>query len=395
MNPLIWNTKLPVKKINSINELVKIGRELGHGAFGKVYEGIMIDDKGADITVAVKEQDLKGASHARLTSLQKEINTLYKARNCGDHVPKLYDVIYDSIREKLYFIMDLVKGKDLKDFIIGPDADNPHPNPVQTEKDAMKIILPLMDGLICLHRNHIAHRDIKLANAMIDTSTGAVKWIDFGLSCVNTCPTSTMGTASTMAPEVIARTVNPEKWRQTDLWSFGCLIYTLVTQKRYPLQSKLVSEYTAIKKGDETTRQNLAMSLAEGKLFESEFSRNIVKDFPTVAKILKACLTIDPDERQTKWDTVLKELNKSSSKKSTVYLDTPSNRKLNRVGLTKTRATSISRTVYADTADNRRKGRVGTPIQRTVAKAAGEMSTIIPTAGPAPTEFYKSLKTLK
>jgi serine/threonine protein kinase len=395
VNPMNWN--IPVKVIGGIDEVVKIEKKIGSGAFGTVYQGTYQKENGETVRVAVKEQTLNESS-SQEKRLVKEIEILFRARKCSESVPELYDIVFDTVERKLYLIMDLVQGIDLREYLLGPNPKEPHRNPIRNEEAAMTIILQLMIGLICLHRFKISHRDVKLQNAMINTNTFQAKWIDFGLSCIDICPSSTLGTASTMAPEVILGTVDPEKWRQTDLWSFGCMAYQLVTQKRYPFQSRLSSLYLNLKKSKERDeRIRIFKDLNDQIRNEGDvvLSDSFYRLYPKVARILKACLTIDPDIRQRRWKDIVTEFSKDSSdsdertlltservqelentktvsprketqksKNTKVYADTPANRRLKRVGLLKTRATSIPRNTYADNPSNRRKKRVGLPIIR-------------------------------
>lgn len=78
-----------------------------------------------------------------------------------------------------------------------------------------------------LHENNIAHRDLKLANILINDNYD-IKLADFGLSKehgeVNMFMTM-CGTPLTMAPEVLSRKSYTKK---CDTWSFGVICYYLL-----------------------------------------------------------------------------------------------------------------------------------------------------------------------
>lgn len=69
------------------------------------------------------------------------------------------------------------------------------------------------------------HRDIKPDNIMI-TADNTVRLIDFGLSVASSKRnlTEIAGTPYYMAPEVLQSTYG----KQSDLWSLGVVLYTLV-----------------------------------------------------------------------------------------------------------------------------------------------------------------------
>lgn len=73
------------------------------------------------------------------------------------------------------------------------------------------------------------HRDIKLENMIYNPKTRLVKLIDFGtaveFSSEARAPYKLVGTASYIAPEVIAKNYN----HMCDVWSLGVLLHLLLT----------------------------------------------------------------------------------------------------------------------------------------------------------------------
>ena len=142
------------------------------------------------------------------------------------HICQLYDVGPN------YLVMEYVEGETLK-------------GPLQLD-EAMPIIRQLIDGIEAAHDRNIVHRDLKPANIKI-TPEGVVKVLDFGLAKASapepegnpeTSPTLTLeatlagtvlGTAAYMAPEQ-ARGKTADK--RSDVWSFGVVVYELLTGKR-------------------------------------------------------------------------------------------------------------------------------------------------------------------
>ena len=102
----------------------------------------------------------------------------------------------------------------------------------------------LLLGLEYLHRNGIAHRDVKGANCLVGND-GVIKLADFGASktwrsqaVASGSPLSNKtgeitGTPSWMAPEVI-RDAQGERqipWKKADIWSLGCTVLEMTTGK--------------------------------------------------------------------------------------------------------------------------------------------------------------------
>jgi len=97
------------------------------------------------------------------------------------------------------------------------------------ESEVKLIFKQLVDGVSYLHKNNIAHRDLKLENILIDDNKN-IKVIDFGFSLVtprnkplNVC----CGTPSYMAPELIAK--KNYYGHLVDIWALGILLFVLLS----------------------------------------------------------------------------------------------------------------------------------------------------------------------
>ncbi len=101
------------------------------------------------------------------------------------------------------------------------------------------ISIQICEGLHEAHKKGITHRDIKPENILIDES-GKVKIVDFGLAKIKnvskelTKKSSTLGTIKYMSPEQIR---NQKVDQRTDIWSFGVILYEMITG-RYPFKGE-------------------------------------------------------------------------------------------------------------------------------------------------------------
>ncbi len=97
--------------------------------------------------------------------------------------------------------------------------------------DAIDIAIQIGEGLKEAHLKAIVHRDLKPANIFV-TRNQVVKILDFGIAKLAGGQTkltktgTTLGTAHYMSPE---QTLGKEVDQRTDIWSFGVVLYEMVS----------------------------------------------------------------------------------------------------------------------------------------------------------------------
>jgi serine/threonine-protein kinase len=205
---------------------------LGAGGMGEVYRAT---DTLLKRSVAVKVLPASVASEPeRLARFQREAEVLAALND--PHIAQIHGVEKSAGLTAL--IMELVEGPTLAERIAkGPIPIN----------EALDIAKQIADALEIAHGQGIVHRDLKPANIK-RREDGTVKVLDFGLareiepkvandfsnSPTTTDPAITMcggiiGTPSYMSPEQ-ARGMRIDK--RTDIWTFGCVLYELLSGRR-------------------------------------------------------------------------------------------------------------------------------------------------------------------
>ncbi|HEV8254300.1 MAG TPA: serine/threonine-protein kinase [Vicinamibacteria bacterium] len=136
-----------------------------------------------------------------------------------------------------FLVLELVAGETLAERLEG--------GPLQV-REALSIAHQIAEGLEAAHERGVVHRDLKPANVKI-TPQGKVKVLDFGLAKVSPSPARDLDSqVSTAAAEITregtilgtAAYMSPEQARgkpvdkRTDIWSFGCLTYEMLTGRR-------------------------------------------------------------------------------------------------------------------------------------------------------------------
>lgn len=130
-----------------------------------------------------------------------------------------------------YLVMEYVEGTPLK-------------GPLPLDR-ALKTAAQICDALDAAHKKGITHRDLKPANILV-TKTG-IKLLDFGLAkfaapakrddatvtMALTGPNVILGTLQYMSPEQLqAQTKDGDIDARSDIFSFGAVLYEMITGKR-------------------------------------------------------------------------------------------------------------------------------------------------------------------
>ncbi len=202
---------------------------LGVGGMGEVYRA---RDSKLCRLVAIKVLPSDVARYPeKLDRFRREAKLLASLNH-----PNIGSIYGFEDSDKPGLVMELVEGPTLADCI----AAGPLPL-----EDAMNIAKAICEALEYAHEHGVVHRDVKPANVKV-SGNGPVKLLDFGLAKaleglgmntdISSSPTFThvtqagliVGTAAYMSPEQArARPID----RRSDIWSFGCVLFEMLTGK--------------------------------------------------------------------------------------------------------------------------------------------------------------------
>ncbi|KAL7585454.1 hypothetical protein Lser_V15G46330 [Lactuca serriola] len=268
---------------------------IGHGGFGKVYKGNVIN--GTIVAVAaVKRLDSMSAQGS--TEFWAEVEMLSTLRHC--HLVSLFG--YCNHEKEMLLIYEYMPNGTLEDHL---HKLGTHLSWLQR----LKICIGAARGLDYLHTGMgvdfgVIHRDVKTSNILL-SENWAAKISDFGLSKIG--PTNqrstyvntlVKGTFGYLDPDYF---FNGRLTRKSDVYAFGVVLLEVLSRKR------------AVDESLDEEQHNLARwvqeSIKEGNLkrvidydIRGEISPKCLKGF---VRIAERCLHINPKQRPTMAEVVV------------------------------------------------------------------------------------------
>ncbi len=252
---------------------------LGAGGMGEVYRAR--DTKlGREVAIKVLPE-VFSQDRERLARFHREARLLASLNH--PNIGAIHEL--EESDGKPLLVLEFVQGETLQERL---------KRGALAAEDGLKVCRQVAEGLEAAHEKGVIHRDLKPANVMI-TAEDVIKVLDFGLARTFEgelseseqahSPTITqgqtregviLGTASYMSPEQArGRTLD----KRTDIWSFGCLLYEVLTgRKAYAGQ---------------TVSDSIAQILAA----EPDWDALPAKLHPKIGELLRRCLQKDPKQR--------------------------------------------------------------------------------------------------
>ncbi len=250
----------------------KITEVIGRGGMGVVYKG---RDSRLDRFVAIKSMpaELQADSTAR-RRFTREAKLLASLNH--PNIAVIHDII-EQDEGTGYLVLEHVPGQTLAERIAG--------KPLKLE-DALSFGLQVAEAVAAAHENGVVHRDLKPSNIKI-TPDGRVKVLDFGLAKTSVSRSATTEPTVTQEGRVIGTPayMSPEQARgkptdcRTDIWSFGCVLYEMLTGK-VPFEG-------------ETTTDTIARIIER----EPDWDRLPTTTPPNIRVLLRRCLAKEPLRR--------------------------------------------------------------------------------------------------
>lgn len=239
---------IPKQLKDSTNEqLYQVGKLLGKGGFAKVHSftpiyyrrdpqnsNEIIEQQGPPVAGKIVAKNLLMKSHQK-EKMGQEIN-LHKSLKHNNIVQFHSNFVTN---EFVIITLELCARRSLMEL---------HKRRGKIlEPEARFYMSQVQKGVMYLHEKNIIHRDLKLGNVFLDDKL-TCKIGDFGLAAKmdmeGTQRKTMCGTPNYLAPEILKKEGHDY---QVDIWSAGCMLYTLIVGKPPFETSTLKETYTKIK----------------------------------------------------------------------------------------------------------------------------------------------------
>ncbi|MEZ6143195.1 MAG: protein kinase [Zavarzinella sp.] len=211
------STKPKAPMLQELGEYDIISK-IAEGGMGAVYKG---KHRTTQEIVAIK---VLPSVTAQNPVLVKRFEQEFRTAKALNHPNVVRAIAYCGNPPTPYLVMEFVDGVSLGAMV---DRDGP-----MKEKDALRIIAQVCQGLHRAHKQKLIHRDVKPDNVLVNRE-GLAKLTDMGLvkdidNEVNLTKTGRgLGTPNYMAPEQFRNAKNVDV--RCDVYSAAATLYTMVT----------------------------------------------------------------------------------------------------------------------------------------------------------------------
>jgi serine/threonine protein kinase len=249
------------------NEVYKLGKQLGEGAFSVVKEG---QNRHSGDSFAIKIVTKAKLSKEDEVALKDEIDVLQDMEH--KHIIRLYDVFEEP--QHYFMVTEKMMGGELFDRIVQKSYYN--------EREARDTCKILFSAIHYCHKKKVAHRDLKPENLLLtsENDDSDIKIADFGFAKRVHKPkslTTQCGTPGYVAAEILE---GKPYDTQADIWSIGVIVYILLGGYPPFIESNQRTLFRKIRRGQYE--------------FHPEYWGQVSED---AKDLIRNLLNVDPDKR--------------------------------------------------------------------------------------------------
>ena len=256
------------KRITQVNQYLLL-KKIGIGSSSKIY--ISLDTRsGKYYAIKVFKPSGFYGNNGPFSNFEREVRNLWKF----DHINiiGIHDALFSEDEMTAYLVLEWANCGCLDNYI---------KTRYFSLGEISTIFSQVISGILYLHKNGIAHKDIKPSNILIQDD-GTVKISDFGIGHSFQSAESVVGSPAYQAPEIFGN--DDESYEEDvyidpikeDVWSLGVSMYQIIF-KKLPFYG--LNEF------------EIARNARESVL---EYDKSVPDD---LVDLLRGMLNKDPDQR--------------------------------------------------------------------------------------------------
>uniref|UniRef100_A0A6N2N7A3 Protein kinase domain-containing protein n=1 Tax=Salix viminalis TaxID=40686 RepID=A0A6N2N7A3_SALVM len=274
---------------NGFNRLLKIGE----GGFGSVYKGTIrpANGQGDPMVVAIKKLNNHGLQGHKQWLAEVQFLRVVSHPNLVKLIG--YCAVDGERGIQRLLVYEYMPNKSLEDHLFNRGLPN------LPWRKRLEIILGAAEGLAYLHGGmevQVIYRDYKSSNVLLDEDFKS-KLSDFGLAREGPTgdrthvSTAVLGTYGYAAPEYVD---TGHLTSQSDIWSFGVVLYEILTGRRTVDRNRPVAEQKLLYWVKQFPVDSSRFSMIIDPRLRNEYS---IKAAKQIAKLADSCLNKNAKER--------------------------------------------------------------------------------------------------
>ncbi|KAM3720362.1 Fer-related kinase [Dirofilaria immitis] len=277
--PIVVKRPVPHPAWVISHDRVRLKDELGQGAFGQVFKGIL-QDGHTYLTVAVKTYAGQASNKAKRASFLQEAKVMREYR----HENLVQFIGIACQKEPLMIIVEFCGGGSLLKYLHKKGAHLGIATRYRFCKEASS-------GLKYLEEKRCIHRDVAARNCLLTEQDLTLKICDFGLSVKEQQVINSEIQLPTkwLSPEAIK---SMQFTTKSDVWAFGVLLFEIFTDGSEPYNGM--------------SNAQVREKLTDGSKYRMEIPLDVP---PGIIGLIKKCWIEEPKQRPT-----FKEINRTLTK---------------------------------------------------------------------------------